>query len=145
MDVNLQGSEIFEPFIGMLILTFIVWVVMYVRRIGYIVSHRIDAQQLTTPEKGAKIIPEEIHWSAYNFRNLFELPVVFYVLCLYLFVTNSVDGAYVVGAWVFLVSRVVHSLIHCTVNIVKLRFASYFLGALVLWSMVVRAALELIG
>lgn len=145
MDANLHGSEIFAPFMGMLALTFVVWVLMYVRRLGYIFGHRIDAQQLTTPEKGAKVIPEEIHWSAYNFRNLFELPVVFYALCLYLFVTGSVDSVYVTCAWTFLVLRIVHSAIHCTVNIVRLRFASYILGALVLWFMVLRAALYLVG
>lgn len=143
MNVDMHGSEIFGPFVGMFMLTLVVWVVMYVRRLGYIFGHRIDSQQLTTPEKGAKLIPEEIHWSAYNFRNLFELPVVFYALCLYLFVTSSVDQLYVICAWIFFALRIVHSLIHCTVNIVKLRFASYFVGALVLWFMVLRAALGL--
>jgi len=136
----MQGTEIFGPFFGMLLLTLVVWVVMYVRRLRFIVGHRIDAQDLTTPEKGAKVIPETIHWPAYNFRNLFELPVVFYALCLYLYVTDNVDDVYLVSAWIFFSLRVIHSAIHCTVNIVKLRFASYMLGALVLWFMVLRAA-----
>ena len=102
----MADSEILVPFIGMLLLTLVVWVVMYVRRLHYIFSHRIDSQQLTTPEKGAKIIPEQIHWSAYNLRNLFELPVVFYALCIYLYVTSQVDDVYVAGAWVFLAFRV---------------------------------------
>ncbi len=137
-----QGS-IFGPFFAMLLLTLAVWVYMYVRRLTYIVTHHIDAQDLATPEQASEIMPAEIHRAAYNFRNLFELPVVFYALCLYLFVTGTVDGVYVAGAWAFVALRSVHSLIHCTANIVILRFASYMLGALVLWAMVLRAALNL--
>ena len=138
----MEGEAIFGPVIGMLLLTFAVWVVMYVRRLRYIFSHRINAQDLTTPDKGAKVIPEEVHWSAYNFRNLFELPVVFYTLSVYLFVTGQVDDTYVIAGWVFLALRVFHSAIHCTINVVKLRFISYMIGALSLWFMVLRAALD---
>ena len=127
----------------MLLLTFGVWLLLYVRRLRYIVRHRVNAQDLTTPEKGARIIPEEVSWPAYNFRNLFELPVVFYALCLYLFVSGNVDSVYVTSAWIFLAFRILHSAIHCTVNIVKLRFAAYMIGSLVLWFMVLRAAVDL--
>ena len=139
----MHGSEIFGPFFGMLLLTFAVWVLLYVRRLSYIARHRVNAQDLTTPEKGARIIPEEVSWPAYNFRNLFELPVVFYALCLYLFVSGNVDAVYVTSAWLFLAFRTVHSAIHCTVNIVKFRFAAYMIASVVLWFMVLRAALDL--
>ena len=56
----MQGSEIFLPFVGMLTLTFVVWVVLYVRRIGYMEKHRINPQDLTTPEKGKALLPEYI-------------------------------------------------------------------------------------
>ncbi len=136
------GLAIFGPFLGMLLLSLAVWVVMYVRRLRFIAANRIDAQELTSAEKAASLFPEAIHWPAHNFRNLFELPVAFYALCLYLYVSGSVDTVYVAAAWAFLVTRIAHSLIHCTVNIVRLRFASYMLGAIVLWFMVLRAALD---
>jgi hypothetical protein len=139
----MHSEEIFGPFIAMMLLTFIVWVVMYVRRLHYIISNRIDTRQLTTPEKGAKLIAEKVSWPAYNFRNLFELPVLFYALCLYLFATGNVDTMFVSSAWLFVALRSVHSLVHCTRNIVKLRFMAYMLGAIVLWFMIIRAAWQL--
>ena len=139
----MQDAAIFAPFAGMLLLSFVVWVYMYTLRLGYIARHRIDSQDLTTPEKGARIIPERVNWPAHNLRNLFELPVVFYALCLYLYATGNVDTTYVTSAWLFLSFRIAHSAVHCTVNIVKLRFAVYMLASLVLWFMVLRAALEL--
>ena len=124
----------------MMLLTAIVWVVMYWRRLGYILSHRIDSQKLTIPEKGAALIPEEVNWPSYNFRNLFELPVLFYALCLYVYVMGYVDSVYVSSAWLYFALRAIHSLIHCTRNIVKARFAVYMLSSIVLWFMFIRAA-----
>lgn len=135
-------DSILGPFFAMMALTMIVWILMYVRRLRYIAIHRIDPQQLTTPEQGAKLIPEAVNWPAYNLRNLFEVPVLFYALSLYLMVTNTVDHGYIIGAWTFVAFRALHSLVHCTINKVKLRFILYFLSTIVLWVMLLRAAVE---
>ena len=113
--------------------------VLYYRRLSYIFANRIRSQDLTTPEKGAAIIPEQTNWPSYNFRNLFELPVLFYALCLYLYVSGGVDAVYVGSAWAYVVLRASHSLVHSTWNIVKLRFLVYMLSSLVLWFMLIRA------
>ena len=136
----MQGSEIFAPFFGMLLLTFAVWVLMYIRRIAFLLKNNISAQRLTTPEKLAQIIPDEISYPSYNLKNLFELPVVFYSLCLYLFVTENVDAVFVTAAWAFFGFRLIHSANHCTRNIVMLRFLAYMAAALTLWFMLLRAA-----
>ncbi|MGI9221859.1 MAG: MAPEG family protein [Woeseiaceae bacterium] len=141
----MTGNQIFGPFLAMMLLTGIVWVVLYTRRLNYIFSQRIDSQQLTIPEKGAALIPEEVNWPSYNFRNLFELPVLFYALCLYLFVTGSVDAIFVGSAWAYVGLRTLHSLIHCTLNIVKLRFIAYMLSSIVLWFMFIRACWHYFG
>lgn len=126
------------PFIGMLVLTFAVWVHLYVKRLRYTIDNRIHPQRLTTHEKGLAIIPEEVHYPANNFRNLCELPVVFYAICLYLFVTDGVDAVYVTAAWLFFALRVVHSVIHCTINRVIWRFSAYAASSLILWFMLAR-------
>ena len=140
----MDGSEIFTPFIGMLSLTFVVWVTLYVRRIGYMRQHRINAQALTTPEKGKALLPPKINYPTYNLANLFELPVIFYALCLYLFATSSVDGIYLAAAWAFFGLRVMHSVVHCTFNRVILRFWLYAAAALALWFMLGRVVLALL-
>jgi len=129
----------------MMLLTALVWIYMYTRRLSFIRANRIPPQQLTTPEKAATLLPETVALPANNLRNLLELPVLFYALCLYLYVTGSADGLYVAAAWAFVALRSVHSVIHCTVNIVVLRFLSYFAAALVLWFMLARALLSAAG
>ena len=67
--------------------------------------------------------------------------MLFYALVLYLFATQRVDPTYVTAAWVFFGFRVLHSTMHCTLNIVNVRFALYLVSALALWFMAIRAAL----
>ena len=107
----MQGQEIFGPFFGMMLLTLVVWIVLYVRRIGYLKSHRVHAQKVATPEKVSEIIPDEVQYPAHNFKNLFEMPVLFYFLCLYLFASGNVDSWYVMGAWTFVGLRAIHSIV----------------------------------
>ncbi len=140
-----ETGAILAPFLGMMLLTALVWIYMYARRLTYIKTHRIPPQELTTPEKAAALLPEAVALPANNLRNLLELPVLFYALCLYLYVTGWSDGLHVVSAWVFVALRAVHSVIHCTVNVVMLRFLSYLAAALVLWFMLARVLLRAAG
>jgi hypothetical protein len=140
-----DSQAILAPFLGMMLLTALVWTYMYTRRLAYIKANRIPPQQLATPEKAAKLLPEAVALPANNLRNLLELPVLFYALCLYLYVTGSADDIHVAAAWVFLALRSAHSVIHCTVNTVILRFLSYFTAALVLWFMLARVLLRAAG
>lgn len=141
----MQGTEILQPFLAMMLLTLVVWIALYVRRIGYLKGNRIHAQRVRTPEKVAEVIPEQVQYPAHNFRNLLELPILFYALCLYLFVTGTADPLYVWAAWAYVLLRAVHSAIQCTSNIVMQRFAAYLASSLVLWFMLLRATLQLWG
>ena len=44
------------------------------------------------------------------------------------------------AAWIFAAFRIVHSAVHCTINIVMVRFWLYLISALALWFMMARAA-----
>ena len=66
--------------------------------------------------------------AADNFRNLFEVPVFFYALVAVALAVSHTPGWLVAGAWLFVVSRVAHSYIHCTYNKVTHRFPVFFLG-----------------
>ncbi len=139
----MSNSTILLPFFGVMLLTLVVWVYMYVRRTSYLLREKIDLRKVDTPEKAATVIPGTVSLASHNLKNLFELPVIFYAVCLYLFVSNSVDGIYLVAAWWFFAFRVVHSLIHCSYNKVEHRFAAYILAAIALWAMVIRVALRI--
>ena len=138
----MQDPAIFGPFLAMMLLTFVVWLVMYTRRLRYLFKNKIDYRTINTREKAAGLVPEQISYASDNLKNLFEFPVLFYALCLYLYVSGSVDTIYLAAAWWFFGFRVVHSFIHCTSNVVPHRFGTYMLAAFGLWFMVLRAAIQ---
>lgn len=131
---------ILQPVVSLFLLTGIVWAFMYARRLTFVLGNRIDPQSIATPEQLNARLPAGINNSSNNLKNLFELPVVFYALCAFLLLSQKVDEVFLYSAWAYVGLRAIHSLIHCTVNIVNFRFAAYFLSSLVLWFMVVRLA-----
>ena len=141
----MSNSSILLPFFGVMLLTLVVWIYMYIRRTSYLVREKIDLRKVDTPEKAATVVPGTISLASHNLKNLFELPVIFYAVCLYLFASDSVDGFYLAAAWWFFAFRIVHSLIHCTYNKVEHRFYAYVLAAVALWAMVIRGAMQVMG
>jgi hypothetical protein len=136
----MDQTEIFRPFCATMLLTLVVWVYMYGRRLTFIFSSGLDPKQMT-PLELARLSPPQISNPSDNLKNLFELPTVFYVVVLYIYVTNQVDAAYLWAAWGFFLFRALHSAVHCTFNFIPLRFALYVISAGALWFSVLRAAL----
>jgi len=141
----MRQSAIFAPFFAMMFLTVVVWVYMYARRIPFINSLRLSPRDLAKPGELARLSPPAVSNPSDNLKNLFEIPVLFYALVLFLFVTNGVDTVYVAAAWVFVAFRAAHSVVHCTFNHVMLRFSLYLVATLAVWFMLGRAALDYLG
>lgn len=134
-----MATSILQPMLGMMVLTMLVWVVLYARRIPAMQRANRPVQEYTTPERGVQQLPEQVNYASNNFKNLFELPVLFYGLCLYFHVTGQVTSVEMVAAWLFVGFRALHSAIHCTVNIVMARFIAYCAAAVALLVMLARA------
>ncbi|MFN6465081.1 MAG: MAPEG family protein [Nostoc sp. DedVER02] len=133
-------DQVFGPFFATVFLTLLVWVYMYIRRIGFITSQKIRPQDLAAPGPLVHIWPPGVSNPSDNLKNLFEIPVLFYVLMLYLFITKQVDAIYVNAAWVFVGFRALHSIVHCTFNLIMLRFYLYLFATLAVWFIAIRAA-----
>lgn len=137
----MKQEAIFSPFFATMLLTLIVWVYMYSQRIAFITSNKLRPHDLAIPGKLAQISPPNVSNPSDNFKNLFEIPVLFYIMVLYLFATKQVDAIYVNAAWIFFWFRTLHSAVHCTFNAVMLRFYLYLAATLAVWFIAIRAAL----
>jgi hypothetical protein len=69
------------------------------------------------------------------FRNQFELPVLFYVLCILAIITRQADNLFVVLAWLFVTLRLLHAGIHVTYNRLSHRGLVFALGCVSLMAM----------
>ena len=138
-------TAIFGPVFATVLLTLLVWVYMYIRRISFFKRNKVNPKDLAVPGALGQLSPPEVANPSDNLKNLFEIPVIFYALALYLFVTSQVDAAYLIAAWIFVAFRVLHSVVHCTVNVVMLRFYLYLISTLAVWFIAGRAALHYLG
>lgn len=129
----MQASPILLPALAMVLLTFVVWMRMFFVRIGEMQRERIHPQAVATSAMAAARFIDTR--AADNFRNLFELPVLFYLALVVASLTAQVNAAILVLAWTFVALRVTHSWIQCSYNKVMHRFYAYFIGALVLWAL----------
>ncbi len=78
-----------------------------------------------------------------NYMNLLELPMLFYVVCVVLYVTAGASTATIAIAWAFVVLRIVHSVIHLTYNRVLHRLAAFSAANVALVVLWVSAGLHL--
>ncbi|GHE37975.1 MAPEG family protein [Vulcaniibacterium thermophilum] len=128
-----MNHAILLPGLAMAALTFVVWWAMYFQRIGQMKRERIHPQAVATSIQAAARLTESNR--ADNFRNLFELPVLFYFALTVAHLSGQVNAATLALAWLFVALRVVHSAIHCTYNKVMHRFYAYLAGGLALWAL----------
>ncbi len=135
-------QSILLPGFALAALTFLVWCRLYVERLGQMKRERVHPQAVATSAQMAAKLKDTR--AADNFRNLFELPVLFYFAVAVAAQTGQ-GGALVLGlAWAFVALRVLHSAIHCSYNKVMHRFMAYVLGALCLWALLAVLALGLL-
>ena len=126
------------PMLDMMLLTMVVWIYMFIQRVGYATANNLDIESMKSPQDIVGLIPPENSSASNNFKNLFELPVLFYVALLLALNFMLQDLVLVALAWMFVLSRVAHALIHISYNDVMHRFLVYVLGSLVVMGMWMR-------
>lgn len=129
----MNSDPIWLPFCAMALLTALVWVKLYADRLGEMRARGIAPQKLASARAAAGQLEKTA--AADNFRNLFEVPVLFYALCIAIAVTGGSTPAVVAAAWAYVGLRALHSLIHVTYNRVVHRFLVYVASTLLLFAM----------
>ena len=117
------------PLFVEVILTLVLWSWMAALRTRDFNSGAVQPDNIALREPNW---PKRTTQLANAFANQFELPVLFYVLTILEYATHLAGIVFVVLAWVFVISRLLHAYMHVTSNIVRLRGALYGVGAFVL-------------
>ncbi|TGP27009.1 MULTISPECIES: MAPEG family protein [unclassified Mesorhizobium] len=137
----MNQTAIFWPMLAHVLLVYIVYLVMLKRRYLAVKSGEAKISQYkvrsTEPVLSVTV--------ANNLINQFELPVLFHVLCLALFVTNGVNYLTLALMWLFVVTRYVHAWVHVTRNYMLHRSRAFYFAAGVLLIAWIWFALHLAG
>jgi len=125
--------SILWPTFALAALVFIVWTVMIAHRIG---GHWHDRPQ---PEdvaaRGEAALPYSVGASANNFHRLFEIPMLYFALVPLLLITHQAGHFQVVMAWLFVLLRVLQSLVHIMTKKVSASGAMFLASTIVLLAM----------
>ena len=126
-------ARIFAPAFAMVALTFVVWLRLFFVRVAQMRRERIHPQAVATSAQAAQRLTDSR--ASDNFRNLFELPVLFYAALFVAALAGLVTPVSLALAWAFVVLRIMHSAIHCSYNKVMHRFCAYLASGVALFAL----------
>lgn len=127
--------QILYPGFAMFYLTAVVLARLAYKRVTALQRREMDMGFYRLYQDGEE--PDDIRQVTRHFINLFEMPVLFYVGIILVYITQQVNVWLVSCAWAYVALRYAHTAIHLGRNDVSLRFKVYFasgLALLVLWT-----------
>lgn len=127
----MNQNLIFLPLFLQVLLTFLVGFWLMFVRLREMQSRRIRPQELET-RVDASARFNDSRPAADNFQNLFEFPVLFYVLVIVAHLTSSVSWLLLTLLFLFVAARAAHSVIHISYNTVMHRFWAFAISVLIL-------------
>ena len=126
---------------AMVVLVAAVGLCLYLRRVAEMRRKRIHPQAVALSAQMAAVAEDTR--ASDNFRNLFEIPVLFYALVAVALATRYTPDWLVQGAWGFVALRYLHSFIQCTYNRVMHRLPAFMAGFVLLLALWVAFFLNL--
>lgn len=127
-------NTIFLPLFAMATLSFIVML-----RLAYVRSKAVTAKRVSLDYfrvfQGDGGEPHEMVAVARNYANLFEAPVLFYLVTVLYYVSFKVDHVALALSWGFVACRYIHTLVHIGGNDVWQRFMAFAMGQVFLFAL----------
>jgi hypothetical protein len=111
-------------------LTFLVLVLIPVRRFQAAFRGQVKRDDFKFGESAN--VPGGVSIPNRNYMNLLELPLLFYVLCLMMYVSDRVTPLALNLAWAYVALRAAHSVVHLTFNHVFARLVAFAASNVVL-------------
>lgn len=130
------------PTFALVALIILVWFWLTVERGRHIKRSPPTAEDFATGEAALRYFTP-VEMPANNFRNLFEMPVLYFAIVPLLLITHQANHVQVALAWAFVLLRALHSFIHIVVRKVMIRAPVYWLGSAVLMAMWVGFAVDI--
>lgn len=118
-----MAEDILLPMCALAALTFAVLIMVPIMRFASVARGEVTAGDFALGDSAR--VPDRVRLPTRNLANLFEMPVLFYVLCLALFVSGHVTPLQVTLAWIFVGLRTAHSIVHISINNVPLRLVAF--------------------
>ncbi len=137
----MNGIEILWPVMLQIALTLVLYFLMFRVRVGLLKAGEARASEFRTYENEHT---DSRKWSR-AIANQYELPVLFYVLCVLALVTQNVDVVMLSLAWAFTFVKTAHVFLHVTSNRLRYRQPVFSLAFVIVILMMIWFGLSLAG
>jgi hypothetical protein len=132
------------------IISLVCWTLFVMAWLGYERIRNIVRLRLK-PDAGRfardldSLMPERARQVSANYMHLMEQPTIFYAVCFGLQFLGQADHSINIGlAWGYVATRMLHSLVHCTFNNVRLRFMLFLISSTFLIALTVHAVMAMV-
>jgi len=136
-------EHIFFPVIALILGTLVFTAIMGITRLKAVRSGGVD-YRIFKVYRNKQDMPETMLKISNHYDNLMTMPVLFYLVVTMIYVTQNVDRAFVYLAWAYVVTRLVHSVVHLGKNHPLKRFFAFGIGVMIVLAMTLRLAVLLI-
>ena len=121
------------PLLVMVVLTFAVAAFLLFTRVNAVRSGAVKFSYFRLMQGEA---PDNVLAASRHFENLFQMPVLFYAAAV-LAIAGNLQSNFLIGlAWIFVIARAVHTVIHLTSNNINQRLTAFLVSnaaLLVMW------------
>ena len=138
-----QKTAVLLPMLGMIGLTFSVMIWMLKLRYKAIRNDGINPRYFSL-YRGAKL-PDYLLKVTQHYENLLEMPILFYIAILLVIALDINSPYYTALAWLFLIFRLIHTIIHTGYNKVAHRKNIFILSTLVLILLWIKITIDIIS
>ena len=143
----MEYSPLLAPVIALVAWTLVVMLWMLIARMREFRRLGINFSNIPPGSRGADLegrAEPRAQWKSHNYNHLMEQPTIFYAIVITLALMGMDQPINIWLAWGYVALRIVHSLIQCTVNIVRFRLPVFGLATLCLLGLTVHAAARVI-
>jgi hypothetical protein len=130
MNPPMHQNQLIYSMFAMVLLTFSVVIRLFRARTKSVREGLIATSFYRLYQGDAE--PEDSAKLARHFANLFEAPVLFYVACVAAMSLDITDLSFSILAWVYVISRLIHTSIHTGSNRLRYRIIAYFASWIIL-------------
>ncbi len=133
MDMRVAQNLILLPVLAQVLLTVAVLIAMALARRRSLERRGASLSEAATAAED--FWDTQARMCANNYKNQFELPVLFYAVCAFALITRQVDTVFLGLAVVFVATRIAHAIVHLTFNDITWRGLTFLAGFVILVAM----------
>jgi hypothetical protein len=140
-------SPILIPVVALVSWTLIVMLWMLVSRMGEFRRLGVTFDNIPPGSRGVDLegkAEATAQWKSHNYNHLMEQPTIFYAIAITLALMDFGGGINYLLAWGYVILRILHSLIQCTVNVVRYRLLVFGLASACLFGLAIHAAFRIL-